>query len=122
MRTGSTVAWDQAPHWGKRKKNRCGRKKKSTSEATLFPSPDFSSALFALRFVFPFFAHCGAWSQTRSTGFLGDSVRLFHPSPSQWLIDRRDNTRTPNVTGNDSVKAFEVLIKFSYSFLPSFIH
>ena len=75
-----------------------GGEKKSASEATLFRSPDFRSALFARRFVFPFFAHCGAWSQTRSTGFLGDSLmprqlsQLMRPPP---LRDLAYKAHTP---------------------------
>ena len=43
-------------------------------------------------------------------------MRLFHISASQCLLDWRDNARTANGKGNDSqsVKAFEVLIKFCY--------
>ena len=78
-----TVAWDQAPHWGKKeKKHQRGRKKKLASEpsrevvwegkrvAAFSPSPGHRWARFARRYFSPFFAffpHCGAWSQASIT-------------------------------------------------------
>ena len=71
------LAWDQAPH-----RQRWRKKTKSTSEANrevvcggervvaLPPSPGYRSARFARRYFpiwplpfWPFFPHCGAWSQ-----------------------------------------------------------
>ena len=71
------LAWDQAPHCGKKEKKSALAKKKSASEA----SRGWRTArLASLADIFPyltsffaFFPHCGAWSQARV-----DQVALTH--------------------------------------------
>ena len=78
-----TVAWDQAPHWGKKeKKISVGEKKigegtdpsrevdwEGERVAAFTPSPGHRWAHFARRYFsyltsfFASFPHCGAWSQ-----------------------------------------------------------
>ena len=78
-----TVAWDQAPHWGKKKKINVGEKKnRKKSRAVVWegervaafpPSPGHRWARFGrqhfsyLTPFFAFFPHCGAWSQASIT-------------------------------------------------------
>ena len=73
------LAWDQAPHCGKKEKKSVLAKKKSASEASrevVSPSPGHRSARFAHRYFsyltqfFAFFSHCKAISakQTQEDG------------------------------------------------------
>ena len=60
------LAWDQAPHWGKRgKKGAVGEKPRRKGDAALSPlprSPLGSRYFFYLTPFFAFLPYCGAWS------------------------------------------------------------
>ena len=66
-----TVAWDQVPHWGKRRKKSARAKTKigERSEPRGSQGRGKGAALSPLPRTpfFAFFPHCGAWSQANFT-------------------------------------------------------
>ena len=118
------VAWDKAPHWGKKgKKSAWQKQKKKTGErseprcrvgrekgpggggsAALASSPGHCKARFACRYFsyktpfFTLFLHCGAWSQAMKDG--SDAIALHTMSPLKSHAIKSSRYRA-----NDSVKS-----------------
>ena len=75
----ASVAWDQAPPWGKRRKKigeqseLRGSLRRGKGGTALSPSPGYPSARFFRRYFsyltlfFAIFPHCGAWSQVNDS-------------------------------------------------------
>ena len=65
----ASLAWDQAPQWGKRR----GSLRRRKCGAALSPSPGHRSARLLRRYfsyltpLFAFFPHCGAWSRANGS-------------------------------------------------------
>ena len=105
------VAWDQAPHWGKKEKKICVAKKKKNAvsetsqgvvwggkrvaEAPLHFPPSQASAKAPF---FTFFLPCGAWSKAMKD--VGDTVALYTMSHL-----KSHGIKTPRYRANDSVKS-----------------
>ena len=105
------VAWDQAPHWGKKEKKICVAKKKEnavseTSQGVVWGGKRVAGSLLhfpssqatANTPFFTFFLPFGAWSKAMKD--VGDTVALYTMSHL-----KSHGIKTPRYRANDSVKS-----------------